>query len=229
LEITIHLHSNPHLYLRDPDCSSLGKLIVQQGVLLMNELGYEQFTFRKLAINIQSTEATIYKYFENKHRFLLYCSDLYWSWLQQYLFIVNLPSKSPWDKLMNAIEVLCLFQGQPYQPGTATPESLRNLVISEAHKCWLTKHVTEDNRLSLFKPFKDLNQMIAGIILENNPDYPYAHSLANTIIEMSHTLQYHMRYLPSLTDTGNSPDPLKIQQFITHICNQTLTLSPQQT
>ena len=32
----------------------------------------EEFTFRKLAQKINTTEASVYRYFENKHRLLIY-------------------------------------------------------------------------------------------------------------------------------------------------------------
>ena len=34
---------------------------------MINELGFEAFTFKKLGINIESPESSIYRYFENKH------------------------------------------------------------------------------------------------------------------------------------------------------------------
>jgi hypothetical protein len=61
---------NEHIYLRNPENSEVGKLMVKKSIDLIYELGFEQFTIKKLAIEINSTEATIYRYFENKHSHL---------------------------------------------------------------------------------------------------------------------------------------------------------------
>ena len=60
------------LFLRDPQETELGKKIIEQGILLIDKLGFEEFTFKKLASKIGSTEASVYRYFENKHRLLMY-------------------------------------------------------------------------------------------------------------------------------------------------------------
>ena len=59
------------LYVKDPETTDLGKRIVEHSILLINELGFECFTFRKLGAAIGSPESTIYRYFENKHKLLL--------------------------------------------------------------------------------------------------------------------------------------------------------------
>ena len=46
LKITI----NDNVYLKDPESSSLGRRIVEHGILLINDLGFDNFTFKKLFI-----------------------------------------------------------------------------------------------------------------------------------------------------------------------------------
>ena len=58
-KIPISLEINPSLFLRDPQQTELGRRILQQAILLIDELGLEQFTFRKLAERIESTEASV--------------------------------------------------------------------------------------------------------------------------------------------------------------------------
>jgi AcrR family transcriptional regulator len=79
---TLYFKLNPHLYLRDPQQTELGQKIINASVVLIDTLGFEQFTFKKLAEEIDSTEASIYRYFENKHRLLLYLVGWYWTWLE---------------------------------------------------------------------------------------------------------------------------------------------------
>jgi AcrR family transcriptional regulator len=43
---------------------------VKNGLILINKIGFEEFTFKKLSIEISTTEASIYRYFENKHQII---------------------------------------------------------------------------------------------------------------------------------------------------------------
>ena len=63
---------NEKLFLRDPEQSELGRRIIRQGIILISEVGLEETTFRKLAERMGTKEASIYRYFENKHRLLVY-------------------------------------------------------------------------------------------------------------------------------------------------------------
>ena len=49
---------------------------------MINKNGFEDFTFKKLAKVIGTSEAGIYRYFENKHRLLIYLAAWYWNWLE---------------------------------------------------------------------------------------------------------------------------------------------------
>ena len=51
-------------------------------IQLIGRNGFEAFTFKKLAEDIGTTEAGVYRYFENKHRLLIYIVAWYWTWLQ---------------------------------------------------------------------------------------------------------------------------------------------------
>ena len=70
------------LYLRDPDRTALGRAIVSAGISLFDQLGFEEFTFKKLALEIPTTEASIYRYFPDKACFLRYLLTLYWGLLE---------------------------------------------------------------------------------------------------------------------------------------------------
>ena len=80
--ININLQINDGLYLKDPQMTPLGQKILQHSVLLIDELGFENFTFGKLAKLISSTEASIYRYFENKHKLFVYLLNWYWEWMR---------------------------------------------------------------------------------------------------------------------------------------------------
>ncbi|MBT8290820.1 MAG: TetR/AcrR family transcriptional regulator, partial [Muriicola sp.] len=83
---TIKIEVNRKTYVKDPESSDLGKRIVEHSILMIHELGFDSFTFKKLGASIGSNESSIYRYFENKHKLLLYLTSWYWGW-QEYQFV----------------------------------------------------------------------------------------------------------------------------------------------
>lgn len=69
---------NDKIYIKDPESSSLGKRIIEYSILMIDTMGFESFTFKKLGEKIGSNESSIYRYFENKHKLLLYLTSWYW-------------------------------------------------------------------------------------------------------------------------------------------------------
>jgi hypothetical protein len=49
VEFELKIKLNDKLYLKDPMESELGRLIIKEALPLLNELGFEDFTFKKLA------------------------------------------------------------------------------------------------------------------------------------------------------------------------------------
>lgn len=211
----LHPKMNDKLYIRDPEQSEIGKNIVKSSVKLINKLGFEVFTFKKLAEEISSTEASVYRYFENKHRLLNYIVSWYWHWLDyQVVFNTNnLQDAGEKIKQVNAILTWQLY-GHHATDDYFDLEDLHQLVIAEASKVYLTKHVSEDNEQQLFKPYKQLCARISEIFKEYNPDYPYCKSLASTIIEMAHFQDFFMSNLPSLTDFAEKKSLEGIREFL---------------
>lgn len=205
MEYTVHIRMNEHLFLRDPEGSELGRRIVRQSILLFDEIGFEEATFKKLAERLNTKEASIYRYFENKHRLLIYLVTWYWQWLDFQLTYQLHNLADPYEKLERLLRLLLLADENELLGDAIDIRALHNLVIHEASKVYLTHHVSEDNGQQLFKPYKDLCQHMATIILEYRPDYAYARSLATTLIETIHSQSFFMEKLPSLTNFGNEP------------------------
>jgi AcrR family transcriptional regulator len=103
---TLIFKLNSHLYLRDPQNTLLGQKIIEASVDLIDRLGFEQFNFKKLAEEIDSTEASIYRYFENKHRLLLYLIGWYWNWLEYRIDLFTNSLTDPKEKLRACIRVI---------------------------------------------------------------------------------------------------------------------------
>lgn len=208
---------NEKLFLRNPEQSELGKKIILHSIQLIYKQGFEWFTFKKLAENIGTTEAGIYRYFENKHRLLVYITAWYWSWLEYRIAFNTANIKDPVVKLKKVIQLLTTAVEDDIRTSYVNENILHQIIISEGTKAYLTKHVSEDNKYQLFKPYKDLCARISNIILEYNPKYKYPKSLSSTIIEMAHFQNFFMKNLPSLTDFGNSKDESKIVSFLENL------------
>ena len=214
MEVQLQIKMNEKLFLRDPEQTELGKKIIRHSIQLIYKHGFELFTFKKLAEDIGTTEAGIYRYFENKHRLLIYITAWYWGWLQYRVTFNTNNVNDPAIKLKKVIQLLATTVVDDDKTIHINEDLLHQIVISEGSKAYLTKHVTEDNKEQLFKPYKDLCAVIADIILECNPMYKYPRSLASTIIEMAHFQNFFMKNLPSLTDFGKSIDTLKVVSFL---------------
>lgn len=219
---SVQIRMNERLYLREPEGSDLGRRIISQGILLFNDVGFEEATFRKLAERINTKEASIYRYFENKHRLLVYLVTWYWQWVDFQLVYQTSALASPREKLEKLLRLLLLLDPDDLFTNPIDIRALHSTVIREASKAYLTHHVREDNRQQLFKPYKDLCQRIADLILAYRPDYPYAHSIASSIIETAHHQSFFMQNLPSLTDfaqanASESEATNKLLNFMRHM------------
>jgi hypothetical protein len=217
MKLEVQIKMNNSLYLRDPEQSELGKNIIKHSILLIQKIGFESFTFKKLAESTGSTEASIYRYFENKHKLLVYIISWYWGWLE---FQIIYQTKNVLDskaKLRQVITLLSNTVEDDLMTSHVDESLLHQILVTEGSKSYLTKHVGEDNKLQYFKPYKDLCNTIGEIILEINPKYKYPHSLASTIIEVAHLQNFFMHNLPGLTDFNQKKEENQIIEFLNNL------------
>ena len=214
MEFQIKFEINEKIYLRNPESSEVGKLMVKKAIDLIYELGFEHFTFKKLSIEINSTEATIYRYFENKHRLLLYILNWYWCYME---FLVTFKLENITDKkerLKIIVHLLTHELSESVNQLDYNKKLLNQIVIAESSKVYLVKDVAEINKNEVFKPYKDLCAKIAEVISDYNPHYMYPRSLSTTLIETSHHQQYFSVNLPKLTDVSAKSNSEFTSQFI---------------
>lgn len=214
MKLELQIKMNPSLYLRDPEQSELGRNIIKHGIELIHELGFEAFTFKKLAESIGSTEAGVYRYFENKHKLLVYIISWYWGWLEFQINYQTNNIKDPTTKLKKVIKLLAANVEDDLLTTHVDESILHQILIAEGSKAYLTNHVAKDNKQHFFKPYKDLCHTLGNIILECSPKYKYPHSLSSTIIEIAHLQNFFMNNLPSLTDFANSKDESEIINYL---------------
>lgn len=217
MKLEVQIKMNESLYLRDPEQSELGRNIIRFSIQLIQQNGFESFTFKKLAEAIGTTEAGVYRYFENKHKLLVYIISWYWGWLEFQIVYNTKNITNPITKLQQVITLLASNVEDDMMTSHVDESLLHKILIAEGSKSYLTKHVGEDNKQQYFKPYKDLCNTVGEIILECNANYKYPHSLASTIIEMAHLQNFFMHNLPALTDFDKTKQEDQIIDFLNSI------------
>ncbi|MBK7505592.1 MAG: TetR/AcrR family transcriptional regulator [Bacteroidetes bacterium] len=223
MKLKLSFNVNESTYLRDPEKSDLGKEIVKKSIDLIHKIGYEQFTFKKLMIEVGTTEASIYRYFENKHKILLYIINWYWNFIS-YKIVFGIQNKTNQvDKLNTIVEIICHQDNQKFDCNYDI-NLLNQIAIQESNKSYLIKDVDEKNESEVYLSFKELCNIIAEVILENKPDYIYAHSLSTTILETALQQNFFIHHLPRLTDIKLNQNENYIQDFIKNILSACLNI-----
>ena len=190
---------NEKLYVKDPETSDLGKKIIQHSILLIDEIGFEQFTFKKLGERIQSNESSIYRYFESKHKLLVYLSSWYWTWIDYNILFSTANIKNPEEKLENAIIIVTQNIIDDLQTPHINESILNRIIVSEFTKTFLTKEVDEENKEGFFLVYKQVVNRLIEIIKEVNPEYNYAKSLASSIVEGALHQQFLKQHFKTIT------------------------------
>ncbi|MEY4930355.1 MAG: hypothetical protein RI909_1079 [Bacteroidota bacterium] len=226
MSFKVQIQLNEKLYVRDPSQTEVGRNIIKHGAAMIEKLGFEDFTLKKLATKLKTNESSIYRYFANKHRLLLYLIDSYWRWMEYLIMMHTHNIKDPNQKIDIILDILLLRVGDNWEGGLDLDKKILNqLIIKEGSKAYLTNHVSADNKQQLFKPYKDLCARIAEIFLEVNPKYKYSRSLTSTVLEMVHHQYFFMHNLPRLTDFGDTKDENEIINFMKELIKSTLNHS----
>jgi len=187
------------MFNKDPQETELGKKILEHSILMINEIGFEAFTFRKLALKIGSAEKSIYRYFDNKHLLLLFLTSWYWEWVR-YLIFINIKNiTDPKRKLEIAISNIVLATSENPMNQYINENVLHKVVINEGGKAYHIKAIDEENKAGLFLSYKTLIKLVSDIITEVNPNFKYSTSLASNLFEMSNNQIYFAEHLPKLS------------------------------
>jgi len=203
------------IYIKDPETSQLGKKIIEQSIILINNQGFDNFNFKKLGELIGSNESSIYRYFENKHKLLLYLTSWYWAWIEYQLVFEtsNIPNKL--EKLSKAIEVVTRSIKEDSNYSHINEIILNKIIINENSKSYLTKEVDQENREGFFIVYKRIVHRLREIILAVNPNYKFATSLASTVIEASLHQHFLKDHFSSITDCNSDEDPTEFLSSLT--------------
>ena len=210
------------LYLKDPQSSDLGKRIIENSIKLIDDIGFEAFTFKKLGQQIGSNESSIYRYFDSKHKLLLYLTSWYWAWLEYQLVFSITNVQDPNERLEKAINTLTRTIHSDSTFKHIDEVILSRVVINEYSKSYLTKEVDNENKEGYFSIYKRLITRLHDLIKDVNEDYKYPHSLASTVLEGALHQHFLKDHFKSLTDCDDHTQP---SDYFTHLVINTLNNS----
>ncbi len=215
----ISISVNEKLYVKNPETSDLGKKIIENSILLIDEMGFENFTFKKLGERIGSNESSIYRYFESKHKLLLYLTSWYWGWMEYKLVFATNNLYNPFEKLRKGIQIITEKVVDDTSTIHINEAVLNKIIITEFTKTILTKEVDEENKEGFFLVYKRVINRLIDMITEVNPKYPFAKSLASSIVEGAlhqHFLRDHLKTITNCNETISPTD------FYLNLVEQTL-------
>lgn len=198
---------NDKIYLKNPESSDLGKRIIEHSINLIDDIGFDSFTFKKLGILIGSNESSIYRYFDSKHKLLIYLTSWYWAWLEYQLVFSTTNISDPNKKLKNAIKTLTQTIESDSTFEHINEVVLSRVVINEYSKSYLTKEVDEENKDGYFSIYKRLVTRLHDMIIEVNDTYKFPHSLASTVIDGALHQHFLKDHFKSLTDCNDRTQP----------------------
>jgi AcrR family transcriptional regulator len=204
---SIKIQINPAIYLKDPETTDLGRNILKESIILIDELGFDHFTFKKLGEKIGSNESSVYRYFENKHKLLMYLSSWYWSWIEYKLVFSTSNIDNSTQQLMKAIIVVTEKIEDDESTSYINESVLNRIIITEFTKTFLTKQVDNEIRDGFFMVY---NRVINRIITMLNvlvPDYPYSKSFVSDMVEGSLHQHFLSSHLKTITDCNENVSP----------------------
>ena len=215
----LKIQINEKIYVKNPETSDLGKKILEQSILLIDEIGFDNFTFKKLGEKIGSNESSIYRYFENKHKLLVYLSSWYWSWMEYKLVFATANILDPKEKLKIAITIVTEKITDDENTAHINESVLNKIIIAEFTKTLHTKEVDQENKEGFFLIYKRVITRIVAIVNEVNPNYPYSKSLISSVVEGSLHQYFLKEHLKTITDCNETVSPT---EFYLNLVENTL-------
>jgi len=210
------------IYLKDPATTALGQKIIEHSIILIEDIGFEDFNFKKLGMVINSNESSIYRYFESKHKLLIYLTSWYWSWIEYQIVLETYSLNSNTQKLKKALEIVTRTTKQDNDYSHIDEVLLNKIVINENSKSYLTKTVDSENKEGFFTPYKRVVYRISEIITACNNNYKYSLSLASSVVEGAlhqHFLKSHFKTITNCNSKNTPTD------FFTNLVLNTIKIN----
>lgn len=186
------------VYTKDPSGTELGHRIVEASIRLIDELGFEAFTMAKLAKGLGTAEASVYRYFANKHRLLVYLVDWYWAWREIKLAFDTANIADKRERLERGIRSVSGPITERGRHEYVDLQALYRIATNESAKAIFTKGVEPGDKDGHFGSFVRLSHRLRDLILEAKPGHAHAHDLAALVLEGTGSLRFFHEQLPAL-------------------------------
>lgn len=219
----LHVEINKDLFTKDPNSSKLGQKIIDQSIEMIDHMGFECFTFKKLGVKIGSNESSIYRYFESKHALLVYLVNWYWSWMEYKLVQNTAHLKTPLQQLNKSIELLTEAVEEDNSFSFVNEKKLYQIIVKESSKAYYTKDVDKENAKGYYKTYMRVVNLVSEFVLSVKPDFEFPQMLVSTIIEGAQHQRYFSKHLPSLTNFKKGGN--NISRFYSKMANEILIQS----
>lgn len=193
--------------LRNPQQTALGQRIIEGSIFLIDELGFEQFTFKKLSTSVGTTEASVYRYFASKQKLLLYLVNWYWGRLECKL-LLEAQSGSSKERLKKALQIL--INPIASDLSFANERRLQRIVIHEAPKVFLTKEIDTDHQTGYHQTYANIVHFIAELVQTYQPACQFPQMLVSTIVEGILQQRFFAQHLPEVTNASEQEDAISV-------------------
>jgi AcrR family transcriptional regulator len=213
--LQLRLQQPPCTFLKDPQETKLGNAILERGIELMDEIGFEAFTFKKLGSVMGCPEASIYRYFESKQQLLLFLYSWYWGWMDHRIRLETNFQWSTSEKLDKAVSILISRVENDDQFPFINEEKLKCIIEHEGIKSLLTKKIDTVNQNGAFEHYKGLVEKLSHWVQELNPNFPFPNMLITTVIEGAHLQHFFIDHLPRLSNSTAASD--SVTQFFNQV------------
>lgn len=219
----IKLKIHDSLFLKDPEGTELGQKILTASIDLLYSVGFEQITFRKVARSISSTEASVYRYFENKTQLLAYLLSWYLNWLEYRIDQNRERSDNPVEQLMDAIRIITSQIEDDPQFGHISESKLMEIMIHEGNKVLFGRIKDQKKYYGVLLSFHSLLERFEQMILAVNPQYRSPKNLSNMILLTANNLQFFRYHVSPYTEfeIASTSEP-KISDFLTLVVSKVL-------
>lgn len=215
MSATISFHIDKSLYIRYPEETALGKKMVSESIMMMDEEGYDAFTFKKLAARIDSTEASVYRYFRNKHQLLCYLVSWYWTWLEYFIqFRTNNISDSK-RKLEMAITALLESDIDDPNIPHINEGVLHRVVVAESARVYMPRPSEISDYKGILLGYNVMCSRLMEFIKGIDPKYKYTRELVDTLLSISHNRIFTM--YQSSDRKAKRKDTPSLEVFLNHL------------
>lgn len=223
----ISIAVSPETYLRNPLQTELGRNIIKHGIDLLSEKGFQCFNFKHLACEMKSTEASVYRYFENKQMLLVYLTSWYWEYMDYLIMLNSRNIEDPKKRLKIAIRTIVNVASQEHPVDYIDLKKLHRIVVEQSTKVTHSKKLMNCNKSSLFSNFENLNNNLSEMITSCDPEFKYPSAMATNLLKMATDHTYYAEHICSVTEITNCRNTKyeQIEEMLVYFINRLLNLS----